>query len=262
MNALVEEVLTAHGGLERWRAVTAITARGTFGGVLRSRFPGNQLAEVDVRVELAEQHTVIQGFPQADQRAVFDRGDVRIETRDGELIDARHNPRTAFSGFSALRRNLRWDGLDAAYFAGYAFWNYLSTPLLLTREGVTVTEGDAWLEAREPWRRIEVRFDPEIHTHSEHQTFYVDARGLIRRHDYVAEPVGRWARAVHYCDAYRHFDGLVLPTVRRVRPRGPRGRSLQHPVLVAIDIEGIEIETCTRSLISGPCPPAQRLKSR
>lgn len=245
MNALLEEVLTAHGGLERWRAVTAIAARGTFGGLLRSRFPGNQLADVDVRVELAEQHTVIQGFPQADQRAVFDRGDVRIETRDGELIDARHNPRSAFSGFRALRRNLRWDGLDAAYFAGYALWNYLSTPLLLTRQGVTVTDGGAWLEAGEPWRRLEVRFDPDIHTHSGRQTFYVDARGLIRRHDYVAEPVGRWARAVHYCDAYRHFDGLALPTVRRVRPRGPRGRSLQHPVLVALDIEGIEIETCT-----------------
>jgi len=245
MNALLKEVLTAHGGLERWRAVTAIAVRGTFGGLLRSRFPGNQLADVDARVELAEQRTVLHGFPQADQRAVFDRGDVRIETCDGELIDARNNPRTAFSGFRGLRRNLHWDALDATYFAGYAFWNYLSTPLLLTREGVTVTDGDTWLEAGEPWRRIDVRFAADIHTHSEQQTFYVDARGMIRRHDYVAEPVGRWARATHYCDAHRQFDGLVFPTVRRVRPRGPRGRSLRHPVLVALDIEGIEIETCT-----------------
>jgi hypothetical protein len=67
---------------------------------------------------------------------VFDRGDVRIETRDGELINARRNARAAFAGLSGLRRNLRWDALDAAYFAGYAWWNYLATPMLLTREGV------------------------------------------------------------------------------------------------------------------------------
>ena len=230
-------------GLERWGDVTAITARGTFSGLLCSRFPGNRLANLNVRVQLATQYTVLQGFPQEDQRAVFDRGDVRIETNGGELIDARCNPRTAFAGFSGLRRNFRWDALDAAYFAGYAFWNYLSTPLLLTREELTTTDGGTWLESGQQWRRIEVRFPPDIHTHSQEQTFYVDAAGLIRRHDAVAQPVGRWARAIHYCDAHRHFDGLVIPTRRRVHPRGPGGRPLQHPILVALDIDEIGIET-------------------
>ena len=197
MSRLLDEVFAAHGGLERWRAVTALTAHGTFGGLLRSRFPGNRMANVTVRVQLAEQHAVFEGFPEEDQRAAFDRGDVRIETRDGELIDARRNARAAFAGLSGLRRNLRWDALDAAYFAGYAWWNYLSTPMLLTREGVTITESDTWPEAGEQWRRLEVSFPPDIHTHSQRQTFHVDAAGLIRRHDYVAQPIGPWARAGH-----------------------------------------------------------------
>ena len=125
MNGLLDEVFTAHGGRERWRAVTALTAHGGFGGLLRSRFPGNRMADVTARVELAEQRTVFYGFPQQDQQAVFDRGDVRIETRDGERINARRNARAAFTGLSGLRRNLRWDALDVAYFAGYAWWNYL-----------------------------------------------------------------------------------------------------------------------------------------
>jgi hypothetical protein len=49
-----------------------------------------------------------------DQQAVFDQGDVRIETRDGELINTRRNARTAFAGLSGLRRNIRRDVLDAA----------------------------------------------------------------------------------------------------------------------------------------------------
>jgi hypothetical protein len=237
MSGLMEGVLDAHGGLERWRAVTALTAHGRFGGLLRSRFPGNRMVNVNVRVELAEQRTVFLGFPQDDQQAVFDRGDVRIETRDGEPISARRNARDAFAGLSAFRRNFRWDALDAAYFAGYAWWNYLSMPILLTREGVSVAEGDAWSEAGDRWRRLEVGFPPDIHTHSQRQTFYIDVAGLIRRHDYVAEPVGRWARAAHYCDDHRHFNGLVIPTRRRVRPRG-----LPNPILVALDIDHIEVE--------------------
>src|SRR4030088_3691596 len=75
MSGLLDEVLAAHGGLERWRAVTALTAHGTFGGLLRSRFPGNRMANVTVRVQLAQQHAVFHGFPQEDQRAVFARGE-------------------------------------------------------------------------------------------------------------------------------------------------------------------------------------------
>jgi hypothetical protein len=59
MSGLLDEVLTAHGGLERWRAATALTAHGRFSGLLSSRFPGNRMAPVSVRVELAKQHAVI-----------------------------------------------------------------------------------------------------------------------------------------------------------------------------------------------------------
>jgi hypothetical protein len=242
VSGLLDEVLAAHGGLERWRAVTALTAHGSFGGLLRSRLPGNRMADVTVRVQVAEQHAVFDGFPGEDQRAVFDRGEVRIETHDGELIKSRRNARAAFAGRSGLRRNLRWDALDAAYFAGYAWWNYLTTPFLLTREGLTVTEGDASPAAAQHWRRLEVSFPPDIHTHSPRQTFHVDSAGLIRRHDYIAQPVGRWAHAAHYCSDHRRIAGLVFPTRRRVRPRGPGGRSLRKPILVALDIDRIEIQ--------------------
>lgn len=242
MSGLVDEVLTAHGGEDRWRAITTLTAYGRFGGLLSARFPGNRMADLTVRVRLAEQQAVVSGFPQQVQRAVFDRGDVRIETRDGELVSTRRNARAAFAGLSGLRRNLRWDALDAAYFAGYAWWNYLTTPLLLTRDGITVTEGDTEPEENEQRRRLEVSFPPDIHTHSPRQTFHIDAAGLIRRHDYIAEPVGRWARAAHHCDNHRHFAGLVFPTRRRVRPRGPGSRTLPTPTFVALDIHHIDVE--------------------
>lgn len=243
MSSLLDEVLEAHGGLARWRSVSEARATGRFGGLLRSRLPGNRMANVALRMHFDDQWIAFDDFPAAGRHAVFDRGVVRIESDDGdEVLESRSEPRTMFTGLSGLRRNFSWDALDATYFAGYAWWNYLSTPLLLTRDGVKVREGDPWRERGETWRRLEARFSPGLHTHSPQQTFYVDASGLIRRHDYVAEPVGRWARAAHYCDDHRDFDGLVFPTRRRVHPIGPRGRALAAPTLVALDIEDVNLK--------------------
>jgi hypothetical protein len=242
LNELLDEVLAAHGGAQRWQSVAAITAHGRLDGLLPKRFPGNKLANFTVQVQVAEQHTVLHDFPQAGKRAVFDRGDVRIETLDGERLDTRSDPRSAFFGLSGTRRNVHWDPLDTAYFAGYAFWNYLTAPLLLTRDDITVTEGEPWQESGQQWRRLQATFPAQIDTHSQQQTLYVDTDGLIRRHDFVAEPVSNWARAALYCDQHRQFDGLIFPARRRVFPRGPGGRVLSRPTFLALDFDEIEIE--------------------
>jgi hypothetical protein len=239
---LLDEVLEAHGGLERWRAARSLKAQVRSGGLLlRTRVSGNKLAAYAGTMTIAEPHFVLDPFPNEGHRGVYELGTARIETVSGELTASRDDPRTAFAGLSGLRRNLRWDPLDATYFAGYAMWNYLTTPLLLTRDGMRVQEGEPWREADEEWRRLEVDFPPDVDTHSAHQTFYVDGSGLIRRHDYTAEVVGGWANAAHYCDRHREFDGLVFPTRRRVLPRGLRNRSLPGPTLVWIEIDEVSV---------------------
>lgn len=170
-------------------------------------------------------------------------GRCEIESHDGAVISSRAHPRAAFFGRSGLRRNIRWDPLDSVYFAGYAMWNYLTTPYLLTREGVAVEEGAPWQQEGETWRRLIVSFPPDIDTHSPRQTFYVDASGLLRRHDYVPEVVGHWARAAHYCADPVDVDGFVFPTCRWVHPIGPGNRSLPFPTLVSILLTDIRVET-------------------
>ena len=246
MSNLLNEVLTAHGGAERWRTVSSITARGRVSGLLPKRFAGNKLANFTFQIQAAEQHAVIYDFPQTGQRAVFDRGDARIETLAGECLHARTDPRSAFLGLSGIRRNFHWDPLDVAYFAGYASWNYLSSPVLITREGVAVGEGKPWRECGETWRRLEVSFPPGFHTHCHHQTFYVDTDGLIRRHDFIAEPVGSWASAALYCGQHREFDGLLFPTRRRVLPRVHGGRVLPRPTLLDLRFDVIEVDRSDR----------------
>jgi hypothetical protein len=243
VTGLLEEVIEAHGGLDRWRAARRVRARARSGGLLlRTRVPGNRFSDYRLTVEVAEPRTVLDPFPTEGQRAVFDHGAARIEDDRGGSVAVRSHPRPAFFGRSGLRRNLRWDALDSAYFAGYAMWNYLTTPLLLTRDGVRVAEGEPWMEDGERWQRLEVDFLAALDTHSAHQTFYFDARRLLRRHDYVAEVVGRWARAAHYCEEHAEAGGLVFPTRRWVRPIGPGNRSLSFPTMVWIELSELEVE--------------------
>ena len=243
MSTLLDEVFEAHGGLERWRTARTVQARVRSGGLLiRTRIPGNRFADYRLTVDVQEPRAVMDPFPKAGQRGVFERGRARIETDGGDLVASRENPRPAFFGRAGLRRNLRWDALDSAYFDGYAMWNYLTTPLLFTRDGVEVADGDPWEEEGERWRRLEVTFPDGLDTHSRRQSFYFDAQGRLRRHDYVAEVVGRWARAAHYCAEHAQAGGLVFPTRRWVRPIGPGNRSLPFPALVWLELSELHVD--------------------
>jgi hypothetical protein len=66
---------------------------------------------------------------------------------------------------------------------------------------------------------------------------------VLRRQDYVAEVVGRWARAAHYCDEHVRAGGLVFPTRRWVRPIGLRDRSLPFPTLVSLELSELHVES-------------------
>jgi hypothetical protein len=173
---------------------------------------------------------------------VFDHGAVRVETDGGEVVASREHARELFFGRAGLRRNLRWDALDLTYFAGYAWWNYICVPFLFEEPGVAIEEIEPWAADAETWRRLAVTFPAEIHTHSPHQVFYYDADLRLRRHDYTADIVGRWAHAAHMCADHVEADGLVFPTRRWVRPIGPRNRALPGPTLVSLRLSGISIE--------------------
>ncbi len=241
---LLDEALEAHGGAAAWKAARRVRARARSGGfLLRTRVPGSRFADYRLTVDPGDERTVIDPFPQPGIRGVFERGQVRMEREGGDVVASRRDPRPAFFGRSGLRRNFRWDPLDATYFAGYAMWNYLSFPLLLTRPGVVVRELGPWRSGGEELRRLEVDFPEGIDTHSRRQTFHLGADGLLRRHDYVADVVGGWAKAAHRCADHVEAGGLTFPTRRWVRPIGPGNRPLPFPTMVWIQLTDLQVET-------------------
>ena len=235
VSELLDRAISAHGGLTRWREAAELRAQLSSGGfAFASKGQGRAVRGVEARVSTSAQEVVFERYPRPGERGVLEPGGtVRIETDSGELIERREQARDAFSD---VRHKLWWDRLDILYFGTCAMWTYVSAPFVFAEPGYELSELEPWDEHGERWQRLSVRFPEHIHTHCREQVFYIDERGLVRRHDYTAEPIGGWAHAAHYSFDHTDFDGITLAKRRLVYPRKRDNTTRAHPLLVWIDV--------------------------
>ncbi|MFE0516896.1 hypothetical protein ACFW2E_45385, partial [Streptomyces sp. NPDC058964] len=78
-----------------------------------------------------------------------------------------------------------------------------------------------------------------IAPHCRVQFFYFGLAVLLRRHDYTPEVINA-GPAAHYPSEYKEFDGIMVPTRRRVFRVGENGNVFRDTELVAIDIESVQ----------------------
>ena len=240
MDDLRELALAAHGGLDRWNQLSTVTMRMQTGGALwEIKGQDGVINDSAVRIALHSQYVCHAPFGAPNLHDTYTPDLVTIEDEHGEVIEERANPRASFAGHTL---ETPWDRLHLAYFTGYAMWTYLTQPFSWARPGVEVEELSAWREDGETWRRLRVLFPADMATHSSENVYYLDHRGLIRRHDYTTEVLGSTRPAAHYGTAHREFDGLRLPTKRRVYLIGEDGAVLPEPVVVSIDLANVRFE--------------------
>jgi hypothetical protein len=113
MTDLLETVIEAHGGLDRWRELDAISARLVHGGALW-KVKGQQglLDGVFIRACLHQQWVSHHPFGAADRRSVFTPDRVAIETTNGDVVEALERPRASFAGHTL---ETPWTLLQSVY---------------------------------------------------------------------------------------------------------------------------------------------------
>jgi hypothetical protein len=236
MRNLLETVIEAHGGLERWNQLDAISVRGVNGGALWAlKGQPGVLDDVFVRASLHQERESHHPFGASDRRSAFTPERVAIETTKGDVVEALEQPRASFADHTL---ETQWTTLQLAYFVGTAMWTYLTQPFTFALPGFETAELDPWQEAGEKWRRLHVVWPSYLATHSTEQTLYVGEDGLIRRHDYDVEIMGG-SGAAHYISDYTQMAGIMIPTSHRIFPRQPDGQALSEPLLVSIDVSDI-----------------------
>lgn len=203
--SLLDECVAAYGGLERWRAEEAVEVRvSARGQAFWMKGNGRPLIDARCRVLTTGQHVEFLDWPARGESAILTSEEARIGDRSRE--------RPIFGR--------RWDELDFVAFGGAAMWTYLSLPFVLAD----------WGAEELPGRRLRFRVPEPIRSHCREQTLHLDESCLIVKHEYVAESFGRWARAVHVSSRFETFDGLPVPTRRRVHLKP------FTPVLVKVDV--------------------------
>ncbi|RDJ26959.1 hypothetical protein DWF00_01950 [Bosea caraganae] len=232
-NALLTEALTAHGGVERWRTYNGLSSTIVPGGRLWG-LKGIDMPPIPrvATTELRRQWMSVTPFGDPDWTMTWQPEKVVIETGAGDVIAERESPREAFAGHAY---DTLWDPLHLAYFNGYAMWTYHALPFLLAEPGYEVVDVPSVTHDGETLRGLGARFPDGIHTHTQQQTFYFGADGLLRRHDYEVDV---WARtsAAHFLSDYIEVDGFHLPTKRRVHPRASDGTIQYEFDTVSVDM--------------------------
>ena len=216
---LLDEALAAHGGADALDGVEALEVELRGGGLAFETHGLAAGAGFRASVDPHRPRATFTDFLRVGRNATFTPERVTL----GD--EARDDPRRRLGTLHP-----RWDHMDLAYFCGYALWNYLTTPWLLTRARTEEMPG----------RRLRAEFPDDVPTHSRVQTFHFDERGLLTRLDYTAYVFGAWARAAHLCHDHRRFGPIVTPTRRRVTPR-VAGRVVPEPTLVHIHIVELRV---------------------
>jgi hypothetical protein len=233
---LLEGVIEAHGGLDRWNQLDSVAARLIQGGALWAvKGQADVLNDVYMRANLHEERESHHPFGGPDRRSFFTPQRVAIESTNGDVIEEMDQPRASFAGHTL---ETPWSTLQLAYFVGTAMWTYLTQPFTFALPGFETSELEPWQEGDEEWRRLHVVWPGYLATHSTEQTLYFGNDGLIRRHDYDVEIQGGSGGA-HFMSEYTEAAGIMVPTKHRIFPRGPKSQALTEPLLVSIDVSEI-----------------------
>jgi hypothetical protein len=215
--ALLETAVRRHGGWDAWRSLRTLTVQPkSLSGMLPwlkgygRTFNLPSRAEIDPHASRALFHD----YPAGGASGVFEHGRVALADASGTVITSIADARRTFRGWRKWRR---WAPADALYFFGYALTHYHGLPFTLGRGkplGIHRVRYRGRMLAG-----IEVELPADLHTHSRLQTFYFEEDGLLRRHDYVADIAGVWARGAHFWTDFATVAGLEMARVRHVVAR-------------------------------------------
>jgi hypothetical protein len=216
---LLAVALEAHGGLERWNEFKTLKAElSVDGAIWHVKQQHGPLADKVFEIDTHAQRLTITPF-------------AALETLDGTVIESRDDPGAAYAGQTL---ETPWDKFHVAYFASEALWTYLTSPFLSTYPGFESEETTPWHENGEEWRRLKVTFPDRIASHNKTQTTHFGPDGLMRRHDYTVDILGG-ASGANYVSDYREFQGIKMPTKRRIYAYDQNMQKAPEPLLVSLD---------------------------
>jgi hypothetical protein len=209
--ALVAAAIDRHGGWSLWRRLESVSlSLVSLRGLLPSLKGYERSFRLPHRAVIYPKAARTEWFEGGAPAAVFEGGDVRLLDAGAVVLASRDHRRT----FAGLRKLRRWRQADGIYFFGYALASYAAVPFALPSLRFVGEVHGRWRGER--LRGVRVEWPAGAPVHSRRQAYFFDTSGLLRRNDYVAEIVGRFACGAHGWEDYATVEGLPIPRQRTV----------------------------------------------
>lgn len=249
---LVSHVLRAHGGRDHWQRKKSFSAHVSLSGTLLpppdGRPPagapyvavgGYQLLtaprnrptvrELVIEGDTKLPRVKIFGSSDVTRYGVYTPGRVEFRTMSHQLLEALDDPIEALAA-RPPGRPLRQ--LERVFLFGGILWSAITAPFLLDSPEVSVKE-EPISDNSKTGRVLTAEFPGTIDPLTPRRILHVAEDGLIGRHEYELRYLYPSALA-DTASAHIAFDGIVVPTLRRVRPL--KADSDRSPALLDIEI--------------------------
>ena len=225
-NQLLDQVINAHGGFERWQQVESIQlSLNIFGPILITRFKSPWLSGITACIYTDKPYVSFHNFPEQGMTSVYDAYNVYIFDENDQIASERD---FSLKVNQKNKPRLHWDHLDLVYFLGQAVWNYICCPFMLQNEKIDCFQGKVIIDLDgSRLNALNVVFPASIPVQSKHQVFYFNNEGLLRRNDYVGKVFGPVSIGANYCHQYEIVDGFAFAIRSTMFPRLWNGRALK-----------------------------------
>ncbi len=253
---LAEKMIHAHGGADRWRAISRFSAHVSVSGEILPSPDGRPPLDVP-HVEVGGyqlvtapkgrptlRELVMEGETHRPFAKLFGSTDMtrygvyspaRAEFRDmsGALISAQDAPVAALT---QRGEDAPLKALDRMFLISALIWEAVVGPFVLTLGGEAREEPstDDRRSYRRMWMELPETLDPII----TERCLSIDKEGLIHRIDHAFLPYHQ-GRIVDTLSTYESFGGIKIPTLRRMQALRA-DRSLALTPLVDIEIFDVQ----------------------
>jgi len=230
---LLDRVLRASGGLDRWRRLRRFTLHMSIRGpLIAARCAGIKLPEFVVEGDTRKPALEITGFTAHDLRALYRPDWMALELPDGRRL---HERRAAPEGLMRELQSATWDHLHLAYYCGGLIWSHLTTPFVLAEPDFECEELESMKVHGQRWRRLKVLYPARLGPHAREQTLYFDRLGLLRRLDTSALHADG-SQIVHLLSGHQRYSEILVPTMSRLLTMEASGALVDKPPLLDVEI--------------------------
>lgn len=233
---LLETMIDAHGGLQKWFEFSRATARVLITGDVWSSPKGEPVfADTQIEILTQEESVTMVSNGSSGLRSVFRPNIIQLEVPGEELVETRYNPRTSFEAGGRLSE---WDKFQMAYVCSYSIWNCLTQPFLFSFSGFEIEEVAPRPAGTETWRTIKVEYPEYIVSPSRQIICYVGDDGLMRQQDFVHHNLNDITISSVMTE-YAEIQGMRLPVVRKLYLAKDLENGTDAPLFASIQIKDI-----------------------